>query len=299
MPAKKVLLIDPGNFFSNPQTAHDNFFQQDHNPAVADEINQKALEEFNSLRQKLVASGIHAEVYIPDDGLETPDAVFCNNWFSTHEESTLILYPLKAPNRRLERRGDLINQLKTRYNSCIDLSSNENKNLFLEGTGSLVLDHENKIAFASLSQRTDINVLSDWSKLMNYETVTFISYDADGQVIYHTNVMMCIGTGFAIVCLDAISSKEEKSKVKSKLLQTGKTLIEISIEQVHHFCGNCLALQNDSQINFLVMSENAFQHFSKEQIATIEQYCQIICSDLKTIETFGGGSARCMLAELF
>ena len=299
MPAQKVLMIEPGNFYSNPQTAFDNFFQHETKNSSPEEINASAFKEFDSLVDKLTVAGIDVTVIRKDDDRKTPDAVFPNNWFSTHPDGTLVLYPMNAANRRLERRPGIISQLEKRYPRLIDLTFHEKNNAFLEGTGSLVIDHANSIAYASLSQRTDLSVLKNWSEAMNHQLVTFTSYDKNQQTIYHTNVMMCLGDAFAIVCLEAIRSDDEKNEVQSKLESTHHEIIEISLEQMHHFCGNCLVIENKSGKKFLVMSDNAYNHFTKDQLQTIETFCTIIHSNLETFETFGGGGARCMLAELY
>jgi len=299
MPAGKVLMIEPKNFYSNPETLHDNFFQLEANNLTADSIHSSVEREFHSLKDALVQAGIDVLLYQQDDKAETPDAVYPNNWFSTHPEKIFVLYPMKAENRRQERRPKIIADLQTRYPSSIDLSVNENRNLFLEGTGSLVLDHSNKIAYASLSPRTDSNVLFEWCRRMNYDWVVFHSYDMHDRIIYHTNVMMCIGERFAVACLDAVHSLDEKRQIRSRLIETGHELVDISREQMHSFCANCLELQNESGKSFLVMSDQAFRNFRDEQLEILNRFSSIIHVDLSTIETIGGGGARCMLAEMF
>jgi hypothetical protein len=299
MAASSVLMVEPKDFISNPQTIGDNFFQVVHSDIFSEEINQKAFEEFQGLRMKLEEAGIKVKVFRYTDDLNTPDAIYPNNWFSTHRSKTVVLYPMLAPNRRLERRPAIVNQLKSEYSNQIDLSANENRGLYLEGTGSLAIDHENKVAYASLSERTSTNLLFEWSRLLNYELVLFTSYSRDNKIVYHTNVVMCIGGGFAIVCFDAIKDYDEKRQVQAMLKETNHELIKISLDQMHYFCANCLELQNAAGERFLVMSEEAFLHFTPEQINTIKQRCSIIHADLSTIERYGGGGARCMLAELF
>ena len=299
MPAHKVLLVEPRNFYSNPQTAFDNFFQHELKNSSPDEINSLAFEEFYSLVNKLTEAGIDVTVFKQEDDLFTPDATFPNNWFSTHPDGTLVLYPMKAENRRLERRPGVIAHLKKNYPQFVDLSFYESKSTFLEGTGSLVLDQRNKVAYASLSKRTDSHVLTEWSQLMNYELVTFTSFDSSHQMIYHTNVMMCLGDDFSIICLESIHDEKEKKLVQSKLNSTHHEIIEISTDQMQHFCGNCLPLENKSGQKFLVMSDRAFSNFKKDQLTMIEKFWSIIHSNLNTLETIGGGGARCMIAELF
>jgi hypothetical protein len=299
MSASSVLMIKPKNFISNPQTVGDNFFQSSLKDLTPEEINNRVSGEFTLLKNKLEKAGITVNTFLQEDNLNTPDAIYPNNWFSTHGDGTLITYPMLASNRRLERRQSIIDKLKQKYPTRIDLSQSENRNLFLEGTGSLVLDHKNKIAYASLSERTSSNLLFEWSRLMKYELVLFSSYDKNDKLIYHTNVVMCVADKFAIVCLDAISSLDEKRRVESRLNETDHFIIQINLEQLHHFCGNCLELQNQHGEKYLVMSDDAFHQFTTEQINAITGFAQIIHSDLTTVETYGGGSARCMIAELF
>jgi hypothetical protein len=299
MTASSVLMIEPKNFISNPQTVGDNFFQASPIDTFTEEINTKAIIEFYSLKEKLEAAGIDIHLYKQEDTLDTPDALYPNNWFTTHRNGTLIIYPMLAPNRRLERRSGILKDLKKKYPLQIDLVPNENKNTFLEGTGSLVIDHNNSIVYASLSERTSTNLLFEWSRLMKHELVLFSSYDMNDKLIYHTNVMMCLSEKFAIVCLDAIPGMDEKRQVKTRLEETNHQVIEISLAQMHHFCANCLQLQNSNGERYLIMSDNAFQHFTPDQLERIHIFSRIIHSDLSTIEKYGGGGARCMLAELF
>ncbi len=292
-------MIEPGNFYSNPQTAFDNFFQQNSKSDSPDLVNSSAMDEFYSFKNKLTEAGIDVTVFKQEDQLNTPDAGFPNNWFSTHPDGTLVLYPMHAENRRQERRPHIISILRKRYPTFVDLTFHESKNVFLEGTGSLVIDHVHRIAYASLSKRTNTQVLNEWAERMNQELITFTSRDKNEQVIYHTNVMMCVGDEFGIVCLEAIRDKKERLLVQSKLKLTHHEIIKISLDQMHHFCGNCLVLENLSGEKFLIMSDRAFRSFEKNQLETMQQFCTILHSDLNTLETFGGGGARCMIAELF
>jgi hypothetical protein len=299
MAARKVLMIEPKNFISNPQTAGDNFFQPGPGMVSAGQEPDQTLKEFNELADMLAQSGIEVHVFRQDDILETPDAVFPNNWFSTMPAAILILYPMMAMNRRMERRLPVIRFLERMYPKTIDLTHDERRGIFLEGTGSLVIDHANKIAYASLSQRTSTNLLFEWSKMTGYEVVMFSSFDRNGEIVYHTNVMMTLCERFAIICISAIDDEEAKERIIKSLLNTGHELIEITLEQMHHFCGNCLELENTNGEKILVMSDNAFSHFTDFQKIQIEKHCRILHTDLNTIETYGGGSARCMLAELY
>jgi hypothetical protein len=299
MAASSVLMIEPKNFITNPQTVGDNFFQAMPADTPVEEINAEAEKEFFSLKEKLESNGIEVVLFSQDDKLQTPDAIFPNNWFSTGKTGTLILYPMRAENRRPERRINILNFLKNKYPLHIDLTRNEDKGLYLEGTGSLVLDHENRIAYASLSERTSSNLLFEWGRLAKYELVLFSSYDKNEKAVYHTNVVMSLADKFAIVCLDAITGADDKRRVKTKLEETNHHFISITREQMHHYCGNCLELQDNKGKKFLVMSDDAFTHFTEQQLQAIQTSCSIIHVNLGTIEKYGGGGARCMLAELF
>ena len=296
-PAKKVLMISPRNFISNPETSIDNSFQAatdgNSNPVT------EALEEFTRLKNLLVANGIDEKVYAQTDELFTPDAIFPNNWFSTHPEGKLFLYPMKALNRRSERRKNIIEDLKRNYPELTDYSGYEKESHFLEGTGSMVIDSENRIVYAAKSQRTSTQLLKEWSAKMNYEPVIFEAEDQNHSIVYHTNVVMTLGDKFAIVCMDSIRQDAEKKLLRNKLEETGKEIIEISLEQMHAFCGNCLLLQNANREHLLVMSTRSFDTFTPQQKNIIEKFAKIIHTDLHTIENYGGGGARCMLAELF
>lgn len=295
--AKNVLLIKPKNFHSNPQTALDNNFQAI--PLASEDVQKYAELEFDGLLKLLTEHKVKVELIEISDELETPDAIFPNNWFSTHPDGTMVLYPMKAVNRRLERRPELIELLHHRYPNLLDLSRNEDRGLFLEGTGSIILDNINKKAYAALSERTSSNLLYEWSKKTNYETITFSAYDENEKLIYHTNVLLSIGEGFCILCSNAIKDTDELRLVKKSFQETGHEIIEINYSQLKKFCGNCIQLTNESGEKFLVMSSQAFGAFLPEQIARIEKYCKIIHTPLDTIESQGGGSARCMIAELF
>lgn len=295
--AKHVLMVEPRNFHSNPQTAFDNKFQ--HSSSSNSDIQEKAMLEFDGLKKLLLDHGIEVEVHQLKDSLETPDAIFPNNWFSTHAEGTMVLYPMKALNRRLERRTEIIESLHHRYNNLIDLSRNEDRGLYLEGTGSLVLDHKNKRAYAALSERTSSNLIYEWSKKTNFETFTFSAYDKKGSLIYHTNVMLTIGEGFCILCTESIQDTDELRLLRKSFKETGHEIIEINFDQLENFCGNCIELMNDKGERYLVMSSRAFEAFHDVQIAEIEKHTKIIHTPLYTIESQGGGGARCMMAELF
>jgi hypothetical protein len=292
-----LLMIRPVDFKFNEQTASNNMFQQD-----SDETNvqQKALEEFDSFVLALRNNGI--DVTVINDTLqpETPDSIFPNNWISLHEDGTVVLYPMFSENRRLERRQDILEELSNKLivSHVIDLSDYENKNLFLEGTGSLVLDRKAKIAYACRSLRTSEDVIEDFCAQTGYTYLLFNALDGTGFPIYHTNVMMCIAEEFAVICLDAISDLNQRDEVVNSLRNNGKTVMDITIDQMNQFAGNMLQVKNDKNEPLLVMSEQAFNALTKEQIDFLETYNKIVTAPLDTIEKHGGGSARCMLAEI-
>jgi hypothetical protein len=293
--AEKILMVEPRGFSFNQETSSDNFFQSPGNIKAPVET---ALKEFYDLKNKLVKAGIEVVLITPDADPITPDSIFPNNWFSTNPSGKLFIYPLKAKNRRLERKKEIIDKLKKTYSTITDLSHLEDSGLFLEGTGSLVIDHENKIAYASLSHRTSLDAAKEWGKLSGYEILTFTSKDENDHLIYHTNVMLSLGDKFSIVCLECIANEKERESLKNKLSAKNELII-ISLEQVKAFCGNVLVLKNHRNEIFIVMSTKAFQAFTESQKYRLIRYGTIIHSPLATIETIGGGSARCMIAELF
>ncbi len=295
--AKHVLMIEPLGFHFNPQTSRDNYFQG--KPKDPGEVQVKAALEFEGLRKLLVENGIAVDLIKIQDDFVTPDSIFPNNWFSTHPNGVLVLYPMMAANRRLERRSVIIDELHKHYPLLIDLSRNEERGLYLEGTGSIVIDHNNKRAYAALSDRTSSNLLYEWSKKMDFETVTFSAYDKEGKIIYHTNVLLSIGEGFCILCKEAIRDTDELRLITKALTENGHEIIEISLDQLKKFCGNCLQLTNEAGERFLVMSTQAYEAFLPEQIQQLQKHTKIIHSPLHTIESQGGGGARCMIAELF
>ena len=290
-------MIRPVDFRFNEQTASNNRFQQD-----ADEINvqQKALKEFDGFVLELRNNGI--DVTVINDTLqpETPDSIFPNNWISLHEDGTVVLYPMFSENRRLERRQDILEELSNKFvvSRVIDLSDYENKNHFLEGTGSLVLDRKAKIAYACRSLRTSEDVIEDFCTQTGYTFVLFNALDGTGFPIYHTNVMMCIAEEFAVICLDAIPDLKQRDMVADSLRNNGKTVMDITIDQMNQFAGNMLQVKNDRNESLLVMSDQAYHALSKEQIDLLETYNKIVTAPISTIEKHGGGSARCMLAEI-
>jgi hypothetical protein len=291
-------MIRPVNFGFNEQTAGSNAFQN--RDVAQQQVQDKALKEFDNLVELLQDNGV--EVIVVDDTKEphTPDSIFPNNWVSFHSDGNVFLYPMMAENRRLERREDIIMDLEDEFkiNHVIDLSRFEHENKFLEGTGSMVLDRENKIAYACISPRTDREVLDLFCKQTGYKEVSFHAFDEHQQAIYHTNVLMCIGSKFAVICLDCITDNSERNEVISILKLTHKEIINISFQQMNHFAGNMLELKNKSGDSLLVMSQSAYQSLTEDQKAALGKYCKLIYADINTIESNGGGSARCMIAEV-
>ena len=296
-----VLMIEPAAFGFNAETAQNNYFQINSENA---ETQTKALQEFNNFVEKLRSKGIN--VITVKDTLEphTPDSIFPNNWISMHQDGTVVLYPMCAVNRRWERRNDILEILKRNFSvkEIIDFSAPENDGKFLEGTGSMIFDHDNKLAYGSVSLRLDEQLFREFCEKFGFEPVVFHSYQTANNErlpIYHTNVMMCVADQFVVICLDCIDDETERVNVVNAIVNSGKEIIEISESQMQRFAGNMLQLQNPEGKKFLVMSLSAYQSLTPEQISNIEKYSEIIYSDLETIETNGGGSARCMLAEVF
>ena len=287
-------MVRPANFGFNEQTALTNSFQN----KGANEDVKNALIEFDAMVAKLVENGI--QVTVIDDTLEPvkPDAIFPNNWFSTHQNGMLITYPMCHLNRRIERRDDIINPLKEKSNTFIDLSELEQQNLFLEGTGSMVIDHSSNVAFAALSARTDADVLALFTEKTGIRTCAFRAFNEQGLAIYHTNVLLAITPHYAIVCMQAIA-EEDRAQVIAMFKECNKELVEISFEQMNNFAGNMLCLQNNQGKQFLVLSKSAYLSLSKVQIELFEKYYTLLVMPIHTIETIGGGSVRCMMAELF
>jgi hypothetical protein len=290
-------MIRPVNFSFNAETAVNNAFQVAGKDAGAQE---KAKGEFDAFVSILRNNGV--DVTVVDDTAEphTPDSIFPNNWVSFHGDGTVLLYPMYALNRRLERKPQVLSIISEKFSirKTIDLSYYENENAFLEGTGSMVLDRENKIAYACLSPRTDYFVLTDFCDKMGYTAELFDATGKSGQAIYHTNVMMCVADKYVVICLDSIPADHEKDHVTETIKNSGKEIIPISAGQMNHFAGNMLQVSNDKGEKLLLMSSQAFESLTKEQVEKLSGYNKIIHSPLTTIETNGGGSARCMMAEI-
>ena len=291
-------MIRPVSFSFNEQTAGSNAFQ---NKVTIDElVHQKVLKEFDNFVNVLRSNG--AEVIVINDtpNPHTPDAVFPNNWISFHTSGDIFLYPMQAQNRRLERREDIIRQLEDKFKvrHIIDLSRYEKQDKFLEGTGSMVFDRENKLAYACLSPRTDAEVLNAFCQQSGYKPVVFHAFDKNNQAIYHTNVMMCIAERYAVICLDSITNNKEREAVVEALYGTQKNIFNISFEQMYNFAGNLLEVFNTSGDSLLIMSGSAYRSLSDHQIATLQQFSKIVYAEIPTIEYVGGGSVRCMMAEV-
>lgn len=300
--ASTVLMVEPIAFGYNSQTAENNYFQKEQKET---DIQEKALQEFTNFVEKLRNKGVNVitvkDTFIP----HSPDSIFPNNWVSFHENGTVALYPMFALNRRDERRTDILETLKIEgfnIDHIEDFSSAELQEIYLEGTGSMIFDHDHKIAYGSVSLRLNEKLFREFCAKFNFKPVVFHSFQNVGNQrlpIYHTNVMMCVAEQFVVICLDSIDDEMEREKVQEIIKSTDKELIEISEDQLQQFAGNMLQVQNDAGRQFLVMSETAYKSLTQDQIQKIEHYCEIIYADLNTIETNGGGSARCMLAEVF
>ena len=295
-----ILMVRPAAFGYNPQTAEDNAFQIDPGVLRDLEIRELARREFDALFSKLEAVGVHVLKIEDTEAPRKTDAVFPNNWFSTHEDGLIITYPMFSPIRRLERSSDVIDELVATFgfSRLVRLEGWEKEDRFLESTGSVILDRPNRVAYACRSERTDEQVLRQWSEMMDFTTHVFDATDKDGIPIYHTNVMLALGVDFAVVCLECIRDPEERDQVEAALRAGGREVVPISLEQVYRFAGNMLQVQGKDG-RYLVMSTAAYNSLTPEQIATLEKYTHLLHSPLDTIETYGGGSARCMMAEVF
>lgn len=289
-------MIRPVSFGYNPETAVNNAFQK--SEAASEQTQNQAVAEFNAMVQLLTDNKVN--VMVVDDTPEphTPDSIFPNNWFSTHEEGVMVLYPMYAENRRAERRHDIAQGISELFvmDDIVDLTATESEGRFLEGTGSMVLDRDLRICYACISPRTDKQLLQEFGNKLGYELNIFHAVDRNGNPIYHTNVVMSVGDRFWVVCLDAVPNETERSLLRQS---TSKELIPISLEQMEQFAGNMLEVVNTEGEHLLVMSTTAYNSLSPQQITSLEKYARILHTPLNTIEQNGGGSARCMMAELF
>lgn len=296
--ASKILMIRPVRFGYNEQTAESNSFQNVAQQSEAEAIQQKALEEFDAFVKKLKEAGIDVIVFQDTVEPHTPDSIFPNNWISFHESGKLVLYPMLADNRRLERRKDIIEHFRENYPNLMDLSPAEQKNIILEGTGSILFDYDHKVVYANVSPRTNKELLEKLCKNLGYKCIAFKAVDQNGADIYHTNVLLTIGKGFAVICKDSIRDKAELNLVLNLLITTGHEIIDISYGQMNSFAGNMYQLFNKKGESFLVMSEQAFKSLNPGQLKQIEKHAKPLYAPLYTIEKHGGGSARCMIADV-
>jgi hypothetical protein len=296
-----LLMVRPAHFGYNPETAANNAFQSLNPDLTSDQVEEKALQEFDTFVARLRDAGVQVHVVEDTTMPVKPDAIFPNNWVTFHQDGTVATYPMHAPTRRKERREDVIEQLSAHFEvrNRVKFEGTENEDRFLEGTGSLILDRPNRIAYACLSPRTEGALLESFCDKMGYDKVAFTAVDGDGKAIYHTNVMMALGVDFVVICLEAVPDKEEQQLLKDRFAATGKAIIEISLDQMMAFAGNMLQVAGKDGTPYLVMSEQAYQSLTPAQVELISQYTQILNSPLYTIEQHGGGSARCMMAEIF
>lgn len=301
-----ILMVRPVSFRFNAETAVNNYYQKVLDGLSDTDANTKAQEEFDAFVEKLRQEGVNVYVFQDSTEPDTPDSIFPNNWVSFHSDGRIVIYPMYAENRRLERREEIFEILADDFGFEVteieDLSHFEDDGLFLEGTGSMILDRENKLAYAAISERTDFHVLETFCDHLNFEPIAFTANQTvDGRrlPIYHTNVMMCLGSNFSVICMNAIDDPQDKKVVKDALKESGKKIIEITEQQKEHFAGNMLNVANESGKEFCVMSSAAYHSLRPDQVEAIEKHAKIIHSSLDTIEALGGGSARCMMAEVF
>lgn len=297
--SSRVFMVRPAHFAYNEQTAESNSFQNI--PQDSTGIQAKVEAEFDAAVATLRDAGVDVWVIEDTEDEIKPDAIFPNNWISTHEDGTIVMYPMLTVNRRAERRIDVVEYLKANNTVArvLDLSTYESSNEFLEGTGSIVFDHEARIAYACLSPRTHLSVLQHLCQQINYKPIVFHSTDEQGMDVYHTNVIMGLGKGFVVVCLDSIKDAVEREQIINSIKGSGKEIIDISFAQVKAFGGNVLAVSNKEGKQFLALSASAYSSFTEKQIEAIEQYAALLPISIPTIETIGGGSVRCMLAQNF
>ncbi len=289
----------------NEQTAVNNYYQRVLNNLVADTVNAKAQQEFDAFVEKLRSVGVNVLVVQDTLDPDTPDSVFPNNWVSFHDNGDVALYPMFAENRRHERREDILDMLEDegfKIENIVDYTSAEEDGFFLEGTGSIVLDRVNQKAYCALSPRADEELFIEYCEDFELNPIIFEAFqDVNGERrhIYHTNVMMCVGDTFAVICADCIDDKKERKMVLSSLKEDGKEIILLTEEQLNHFAGNMLQVSGTGGKTYLVMSDSAYNSLTKDQVAKINKHTEILSANLDTIEACGGGSARCMMAEVF
>ena len=300
-----VLMIRPVQFRMNEQTAVNNFYQKTSDNTLPETVNAKATKEFDAMVTKLKKVGIQVIVVEDTKDFDTPDSIFPNNWISFHSNGTIGLYPMFAENRRLERKDSILEAVEAEgfeIKTVVDYTEAETEGFFLEGTGSILLDRDNRKAYCALSARADEELFIEFCEDFEYTPVVFSAYQTVNdkrELIYHTNVMMCLGNTFAVVCLASIDDKKERKNLLKHLHEDGKKVIEISEDQVNNFAGNMLQLKGTNDQSFLVMSQSAYDSLRPAQVQLLEAHATIISSSLETIEACGGGSARCMMAEVF
>lgn len=297
----KVIMIRPANFGFNAETADNNVFQSNEGSMTKVDIKEAAIEEFDAMVELLRDHGITVQVIEDTPKPVKTDAIFPNNWLSTHENGVMVTYAMFAPSRRKERREDILADLEKNnvVHKHYSFDFYEEEELYLEGTGSMILDRVNKVLYACLSPRTEARILEKFAVLMAYRKIVVHAADANGTAIYHTNVMMTLGQDFAIVCMDTITNEVEQKELRDMLKATGKELIEISLEQMNAFAGNMLQLLSNEGKPYLIVSETAYKALTSDQIDKIKSFTDIITPAIPTIEKYGGGSVRCMLAENF
>jgi len=299
-----IVMIRPFAFRMNEQTAVNNYYQKVVDSLLPETVNAKAQQEFDAFVEKLKSVGVNVVVVDDTTDVDTPDSIFPNNWVSFHENGDVALYPMFAENRRSERREDILDLIEETgftIDNIVDYTSAEEDDIFLEGTGSIVLDRVNHKAYCALSPRADEELFIEFCEDFEYTPIIFEAYqtvEGERKLIYHTNVMMCVGDTFAVICADCIDDKKERKMVLDNLKQDGKEIILITEAQLNNFAGNMLQVQGTDK-SYLVMSEAAKQVLTKDQVAKIEKHTEILSANLDTIEACGGGSARCMMAEVF
>lgn len=296
-----ILMVRPAHFGYNEETAENNAFQVNDKSLSKAEIQAKAREEFDEFVDRLRQAGVRVLIVEDRDNPYTPDAVFPNNWITMHADGTVVTYPMFAPRRRQERREDVLEGLQRQFviHRHIPMEGSEAREAFLEGTGSMILDRPNRLVYACLSDRTDEALLHEFGRELGYEVVAFTAVDSEGTPIYHTNVMMALGETLVVIALDTVRDAAERARLLDLFQETNKEVVAISMEQMLSFAGNMLQVKSQEGKRLLVMSEQAYQSLTPEQLTQIKRHTEVLYSPLYTIETYGGGSARCMMAEVF
>jgi hypothetical protein len=298
--ARAIVLIRPNYFGYNPETARDNTFMTEPSES-GDHVAVFARREFDAFALALSDAGMEVAILADQAHVICPDAIFPNNWVTTYQSGLVVAHPMAVPSRRTERQAAVLDFFREQKNfsRLVDLTSHEKEGKFLEGTGSIVFDHPGRTAYACLSQRTDPSVLEELCKILDYRREVFSSHDMKGHAVYHTNVVMSIGEKFALICAESIQNKDERDRVLKSLRDTNRDVIEITLDQMEHFVGNLIQLEAKDGSKVVALSSQAFDHLTPEQIDRLSQHGKLVHSPLDTIETYGGGSARCMIAENF